>query len=324
VLSSVSVALCTRNSSRFISAQVASILDQTVLPVELVVSDDASSDDTISLIEDAFRARETPVRLRILRNPSPLGVTANFEQAVSACEGPLIALSDHDDIWLPDRIAGDVVQFDADPDLLLLHSNAVLVDEDGHLLGARLQESLSIRSSERAELDRGGAFAVYLRRNLVTGAATMFRAELLVEAVPFPGEWVHDEWLGVLAAARDGARMSDRVVLEYRQHSSNEIGVREPTLRNRLGRMLEPRGDKFRRLADRAAILVARLDLGSTRAEWIDLARRKEAFERTRSAYPRFRPARVPAVLGAWRRGDYRDLSSQGSLDVVRDLVQPA
>lgn len=324
MLSSVSVALCTHNSSRFISAQIASILDQSVLPTEVVVSDDASTDGTVELIEQIFHERQTPVVLRVLRNPSPLGVTANFEQAVLACRQPLIALSDHDDVWLPDRIAGDLPLFEADPDLLLVHSDAVLIDETGQPIGANLHESLSIRDSEREELGTGRAFEVYLRRNLVTGAATMFRSELLALAVPFPPEWVHDEWLGVIAAAQGGARMSDRAVLLYRQHGSNVIGVRRPTRRNRLGRMLEHRSDRFVRLAERAEVLSHRLDALGTRPQWVALGRRKEAFERTRSGYPRIRIARIPGVLGAWRRGDYRDLSSQGSWDVIRDVVQPA
>ncbi|MEJ1230391.1 MAG: glycosyltransferase [Galbitalea sp.] len=51
---SVSVALCTYNSARFIEEQVESILNQTLLPAEVVVSDDGSTDDTLDRIRAVF------------------------------------------------------------------------------------------------------------------------------------------------------------------------------------------------------------------------------------------------------------------------------
>lgn len=323
-MSSVSVALCTRNSSRFIIDQIESILDQTSPPAELVVSDDASTDQTVDIVENLMAQRGAHVSLIVLRNPVAIGVTANFEQAAMACTSDLIALSDHDDVWHPQRIEGDLERFEADPTLLLLHSNAALIDEAGRPLHHDLFHSLSIRPSELQDIARGRAFEVYLRRNLVTGAATMFRRTLLHDAAPFPQEWVHDEWLGIIAAARDGARLSVRTVIDYRQHTGNVIGVRAPTLRNRLARFSEPRASRYVRLAARALTLVDRIEQLPVRDEWRALARRKLGFERVRAAYPTRRSSRLVPILRAWARGDYHLLSSQRSADVLRDLVQPS
>ncbi|WP_370281997.1 glycosyltransferase [Plantibacter sp. M259] len=73
----VSVALCTYNGAVFLEEQLASMLAQTVLPGEIVVSDDGSTDGTSAIVERF--AAESSVPVRVLRNPSPLGVTRNFE-----------------------------------------------------------------------------------------------------------------------------------------------------------------------------------------------------------------------------------------------------
>src|SRR5687768_3625014 len=94
----VGVALGTHNGVRFIEEQVRSILDQTRRVDEIVVSDDGSSDGTVEIIErlvEEHRGSGAPTpALVVRRNSAPLGVTENFEQAMRASSGDLIALCD--------------------------------------------------------------------------------------------------------------------------------------------------------------------------------------------------------------------------------------
>lgn len=319
---SVSVALGTFNGVRYLEQQLRSIQEQSTPPMEIVLADDGSTDDTVVAAAAIMAGSSIPL---VVLPPAPrLGVTRNFERAIRAARGELIALCDQDDVWHPDRLSADVPRFVDDPGLLLLHDDARLVDAEGRPFGDGLFDSLSVRRSELDELEAGRSFAVYLRRNLVTGAATLFRASLLETALPFPDEWVHDEWLGILAAARGGARLSRRQAIDYRQHGGNQIGVTRPTLRSRVGRMIERRDGRYQRLAGRSRVLVARLERDGAPGDVLALARRKAAFEARRAEYPDLRIARLGPVLRGWRRGDYRDLSSQRDTDVLRDLVQPA
>lgn len=117
---SISVALCTFNGARFIEEQVGSILNQSLPPGEIVVSDNVSTDDTRARIRSVYDAHgDTSIALRILTGDAGLGVTRNFQRAIEACTGELIALSDHDDVWHSVRLAAAVPAFDADPSLLL-------------------------------------------------------------------------------------------------------------------------------------------------------------------------------------------------------------
>ena len=320
----VSVALCTYNGERFVAEQMRSILNQSLPPTEIVVSDDGSSDATLRVIEREVAAAARRVAVRYLRGTAPLGVTRNFERAISATTGALVVLSDQDDVWHADRVAVAVADFAARPELLLWHGDARLVDESGRSLGFSLYDSLGARPEEIARVNDGHALAQYLRRNLVTGATTVFRRELLEAAMPFPSGWVHDEWLGAIAAATGEVYASSLRVIDYRQHSSNEIGAVRPTLAHKLRRMLEPRDGRYVGFAARAEALVDRLHVVGAPAGVLELVGRKRDFEVMRAGYPRARMARLRPVLVGLRNGSYAELSSQGALDVVRDLVQPA
>jgi glycosyltransferase involved in cell wall biosynthesis len=322
---SVSVALCTYNGAAYIEQQVESILDQQQLPMELVIADDGSTDDTVARIRSVFARRATTsVSLRILETSSHLGVTGNFERAIAAAESDLIALSDQDDIWHVDRLSAVTPAFESDRDLLLVHSDARLIDANGHPLGLSLFDSLGVSAAEREGITGGHAFGHYLRRNLVTGATTVIRRSLMESAAPFPSEWVHDEWLAIIASAIGSVAIVETELVDYRQHGANEIGVNQPTLRYRIGRILQARGARYSQLAVRASILVERLGPLGVDPTMIALAERKSRFEDVRAALPERRLARLGSVLSEARRGSYRELSSQGSLDIVRDLVQPA
>jgi hypothetical protein len=324
-----SVALCTYNGSVFVEEQLRSILDQTVRAQEIVVSDDGSTDGTADIVTRVFAAwqAEHPgaaVSLRLLRNPAPLGVTANFEQALSSCTGELIALSDQDDVWHPERLARLVAEFASRPGLQLLHTDARLVDAAGKPTGRTLLATLGVSAAEQAAVHAGRAFDVLLRRNIVTGATTMLRRELLERARPFPAAWVHDEWLAIVAAATGEVDLLEQPLVDYRQHAGNQIGASSLDAAGKLGRLRAPRTARNVRLLARAAALQERAPLLVPAPSAADLVRinAKLAHERMRSTLPSLRAARIPPVLQAWRTGAYRSFGL-GLQDVLRDLVQP-
>jgi glycosyltransferase involved in cell wall biosynthesis len=322
----VSVALCTHNGSAYIEQQLASILAQTIRPNQLVISDDASSDDTVAIVE-AFLAgvpREAAIETTVLRNPEALGVTANFEQAVLATSAEFVVLCDQDDVWHPRRVEAALSRFEASRALVLLSSDAVLVDESGAPLGHSLFEGLGIAGGELAEVHAGGGFTALLRRNLATGATAMFRRELLSTAVPFPEPWVHDEWLAVMAAVSGGFDMLEDRLIDYRQHDSNQIGARRKSLGQKLRRLVEPRGERYRYLVRRSEALASRLDSlrPQVSAETIAEVEGKLAHLRFRAGLPSRRLRRLLPVLREARTGRYGRYS-RGLGDVVRDLVQP-
>jgi glycosyltransferase involved in cell wall biosynthesis len=322
-MTALSIALCTFNGERYLPQQLASILAQSPLPQELVVSDDGSSDGSVDIVIRALEG--SPVSLVLLRNATPLGVSANFEQAIRATSGDLVALCDQDDVWHPERLAAMVAAFESDDALELAFSDATLVDAAGAPFGDGLFHALSVSDSERSAIVGGDAFGALLRRNIVTGATVMFRRRLLARALPIGAEWVHDEWLAIIAAATSRPLLVDEQLIDYRQHGDNQIGVRRATLSHRIGRVLRPRGDRNSGLAARAEVLVERLaSLGdSVDPRVLAAARGKAEAEAWRAALPDSRLRRIRPILRANRAGWYARFASQGRLDMLRDLLQP-
>ncbi len=317
----MSVALCTRNGAAHVRQQLESIARQRVAQADWVVSDDDSSDDTLAFVADASAA--LPHDVRILRNDPPLGVTANFEQAMAATTGDLIALSDQDDVWHPDKLSRMVAEFDRRPALLLLASDARLVDADGVPTGELLLDTLYVSADDRARIHAGGAWDVQLRRNVLTGATMLLRRELLDLARPFPASWVHDEWLATIAAAVGEVDVLEEPLIDYRQHGGNQIGAESLGLAGRMRRLREPRDARNARLLARARALAERLPaLPGVSPERAGHARDKLAHEQARSALPASRLRRIAPVLREWRTGRYAR-HGLGAQDILRDLVQP-
>jgi glycosyltransferase involved in cell wall biosynthesis len=324
---SVSVALGTHNGAAFIEAQLRSILGQSRPVDEIVISDDASSDDTVALVEELVRRHRTSQptpSLLVVRNASPLGITANFEQAMRTTTGQLVALADQDDVWHVDRVARSLAAFAADPRVALVASDARLVDETGVAIGDEtLFDTLRVGKSMRLALQSDTALDALLQRNVLTGATMMVSRELIEHAAPFPASWVHDEWLAVVASVRGRIAIVDGPLIDYRQHDGNQIGVRRLGAGGKLARLREPRSARNSRLLARASDLAARLPAIVEHDERVmDAVAAKLAHERVRSALPVSRFSRLRPIWREWRSGAY-DRYGLGLQDVLRDSVQP-
>ncbi len=319
----VSVALCTHNGATFLQEQMESILNQTRSPDEIVISDDASSDATIDVLQTSL-AHVGDTNVTFLRNERTLGVTANFAQALAACTGNLVALCDQDDVWDPKKLERMAAEFDSRPHLLLLHSDARIVGRTGATTGATLFDTLHVTPDEILSVHRGDTLDVLLRRNIVTGATAMLRRELVERVEPFPASWVHDEWLAAVAAAIGEVDLIEEQLIDYRQHGGNEIGATTLNLRGRISRLRAPRSARNARLLARAESLLERFSApGFVVSQSVEQkAREKVEHERVRGSFPANRMRRIRPVLAEWNTGRYRRYGL-GLQDVARDLAQP-
>ena len=235
----VSVALCTYNGERFLGEQLASIAAQTVPPAELVVTDDASSDGTLALLE-AFAAR-APFSVSITRNRQNQGSTASFEQTLTRCTAPLVALCDQDDVWRPHKLERMAAAMQSKPGFGYAFSDADVVDQTLQPLGFRVWETVGFAHGGHRRFEGLHQVDQLLERTRVTGATMLVRAEYLTRCLPFPRGIVHDRWLATVLSATGayGVTVDEPLVL-YRQHAGQQIGVvrsgRPRSLREQVGR----------------------------------------------------------------------------------------
>lgn len=225
--------MCTYNGARFLEVQLKSILHQTVLPDELVVCDDGSSDTTLDVLERYRQGAPFPVR--IVSNPERLGVAQNFSGCVSLCRGDVILLCDQDDLWLPDRVEQTRAAFLADPSIALTYSDASLIGPEGEEIGRTIYSTLPLSGEDARRVEQGGdLLSVLGRYNVLCGATMAVRASLRPYMLPVPKLWMHDEWFGLAANAMGPAVKLERPVMRYRQHAEQQLGTGDWTIRTHL------------------------------------------------------------------------------------------
>ncbi len=253
--------MCTWNGERFLAAQLASITEQTRLPDELVVCDDQSTDCTVSILRDF--AAKVPFPVTIIVNRQNLGYAANFAQAIGKCTGDLIALSDQDDIWYPNRLERSGQEFANHPEAIVVFSDADLIDEKNRGLRKTLWQRVRFTGQRKQDLLRG-RFVVLAKHRFVTGATVMFRAALRRYILPIPLGWIHDEWIVLVAAAHGDLRPIDQPLIRYRIHGSQQVGLRNKLKQRMLGKHWARLAESARELQEMCAALVA-MDPEATR-----------------------------------------------------------
>ena len=101
----VSVAVITYNSSKYVLDTLESIKAQTYKNIELIISDDSSTDNTMQLCKDwCDQNKDRFVRIQVIEPEKNTGVAANCNRAEAACEGDWVKLIAGDDMLLPDCI----------------------------------------------------------------------------------------------------------------------------------------------------------------------------------------------------------------------------
>lgn len=328
---SVSVAMATYNGAQYLSEQLHSIAAQTLLPLELVISDDGSTDNSLKIAADF--ADRSPFPVHIHRNERNLHYARNFREASRRCRGDLIAFSDQDDWWSPDRLERCIAPFD-DPELLLLYHNAWLVDDE-----RRKARTLYDGDAEHSALDLEplGPW------NHSYGLVQIFRADLRqfddlwdesLNHITDPQDILtHDQWYFFLAEALGRVEFLDEPLLEYRQHGSNQVSATQmrPAVTNRLFTRLEHYGDqdlRFAKAAEARSRIMRKIAdrLPERRERLLAIAAcydvLAERNHRRFHTYSGRGPARrLGNLLSSWRKGDYSDWPwGFDKRSVVRDL----
>lgn len=98
----ISVAMCTFNGEKYIKEQIESIINQSLVPDEIVICDDCSKDNTLNIIKETLD--NWPGKVQLVVNEKNLGYRKNFEKSISLCNGDIIFLSDQDDVWNRNKI----------------------------------------------------------------------------------------------------------------------------------------------------------------------------------------------------------------------------
>ena len=205
----VSIAVCTYNGARFLEEQLQTVVDQSYKNLEIVIVDDGSTDETLTII-NGFLIRDS--RIKLYQNEQNLGVVKNFEKAINLCNGRYIALCDQDDIWLPEKISLLVNNIGND---ILIYHNSQLIDGGGNKL---------LKISDMFNMYAGDNPLAFIFYNCIPGHTCMFNRELLMDLAlygNFDSNFYHDWWIAFIAASYGSIKYLDMVLVNYRQHENS-------------------------------------------------------------------------------------------------------
>jgi len=209
----ISVCMASYNSAHYIKEQVASILRQLRDEDELVIVDDASSDQTREEVA-SFNDR----RVRMFVHLKNQGIADTFEEAIRRATGDILFLSDADDIWAPNKVQRVLQAFEAHPEAKIVTTGIRIIDQHGRTLVAH--EDWKQKAFTSALLPN-------ILRNRFQGSAMAFRASLRELVLPFPKRkiFLHDAWIGICNRMNGGeAIYIDEPLLYYRRHGNNFSG----------------------------------------------------------------------------------------------------
>jgi len=143
----VSIGLPVYNGSRYLAAALDSLLGQTFADFELIICDNASTDDTQAICGN-YAARDP--RIRYIREPANTGAVRNHNRTIELARGEFFKWAAHDDVYAPQFVERCVRHLDAHPETVLAFSRTRFIDQDGTPL-AEYPHPLNLASPSRGE-----------------------------------------------------------------------------------------------------------------------------------------------------------------------------
>ena len=218
----VSVVVPTYNRTRFLPDALTSALAQTYAAIEIIVADDASTED----VRGAVLSRFSDPRIKYERNPRNLGMGGNCWSALSRAAGKYVATLHDDDVWEPDFLASLVPPLEADDLLSVAFCDHHVVDEGGALDAAATEANTRRwhRDRLRPGTLRPCAKAAVVWQAIPAAMAAIFRKSA-IDWSDFPPEvgTHYDIWLAYQAARTGGgAHYEPRRLTRYRVHDQSE------------------------------------------------------------------------------------------------------
>ncbi len=212
----ISVAMATCNGEKFIGRQIDSILSQTLQPAEIIVCDDASTDSTFRILKQY----EEKSLIKLYSNEKRLGVVGNFKKAVSlTAPDHFIALSDQDDIWLPEKLkhaAQQLLKFDSSIHPCIVYSDMMMIDEEEKQINHSFLNELGLDKYEHS-------FNTLLYANFVAGCTVLMNVKMreLFTTIPNSRSFNHDTWIALIAFSMGKVNKLSAPSILYRKHGQN-------------------------------------------------------------------------------------------------------
>lgn len=220
--------ILTYNQERFVTAALEAALAQTGPPIEILISDDASSDRTFDIAQGLVKHYTGPHTITLNCNAQNIGLVAHINQCIDKAQGEVLIPAYGDDISRPDR-ALKIAQAFADHDPTLVHSQALPIDGAGEPCSTDYTKATFFHTTDR--LAAAKSLSLYL------GASGGWSRRLFEVFGPIKHPKAYDDLvLGFRAALLGGIHLIDEVLLSYREGVGISFAHRDAVTRSEFRR----------------------------------------------------------------------------------------
>lgn len=227
---STSIIMATYNGEKVISEQLFSILKQKDIPDEVVICDDKSTDQTVTIIREFIKKNKLSETWHLYENDKNLGYRENFKKACYLASGDLIFFSDQDDIWKTDKTKVMSTLIRENPQIEMLAAQYIPFSKNKSM---NFNDSES-HSQEDYQVERISISEknMYLRS---VGCTMAVKKSFLEKIQPYWYEdWAQDEVVWKLSLCRKSGYTTNYKAIYRRFHEDNTSGQKNHDISRRL------------------------------------------------------------------------------------------
>lgn len=227
----IAIAMATYNGEQYIYKQLESIVNQTRKPDKIVIIDDASTDETVTITKNILT--ESHIPFEIIINDHNIGARDSFFKSIEYINQDIVFFSDQDDIWIRNKIEVMANVFEQNKDCALVVCDSLIWENKTS--NKRLHKRLKInyRIDDEKLVDMEWYWRELIRRNIVTGmnmALSINAARITSGSISM----LHDSWYAMIAPVFGKVYAIEMPLVKYRQHSNNVKGAKRAISRRKI------------------------------------------------------------------------------------------
>lgn len=208
----VTIIVTAYNSEKYLRETLQSLVNQSYPNLEILVSDDGSSDRTLDIVNDFLAHHENIV---LNANKQNLGIARNYNLAVGMATGEFVIGISHDDLLPPTHVEKMIKHFDS-PEIGLVHCNAIEIDSDGIEKGYVAKDSEKIKKTK-------DPMKWLCFNNFIQSCGLMFRRKAFIDFGGWDESFSYDsEWYTYIRYAENYSfKYATDTYGYYRVHDTN-------------------------------------------------------------------------------------------------------
>jgi glycosyltransferase involved in cell wall biosynthesis len=221
----INILLATYQGGSYLQEQLRSIMEQSYPHFHIIIRDDGSQDQTLSIIE-SFR-QSNPERISVIPFSKRLGAKGNFSELMTHAKAPYIMFCDQDDLWLPHKVESSI------------HKMKEMEHQYGSQIPLLIHTDMQVVKSDLTSIDSSFWHYAHINplfttvnrllvQNNVTGCTAIMNQKLLQLSHPIPNESImHDWWIALVASLFGKIDHINEPMMLYRQHGQNHVGAKK-------------------------------------------------------------------------------------------------